>query len=147
MIFLPLSFASNPGSVLNIKDPRSSGKGRHTGSVRVLATILLLLAAIGGAAAAAGPLVRVAAVSPLTLRGVRFHPQERVHLDVTVGSRRYRRSIRAGADGTWELTLEGVVFDRCAGKRALVATGSLGSRVAWELLRPESCGSGGAGPV
>lgn len=115
--------------------------------MRLLAGILLLLATAGGGAAAPGPLVRVESASPLTLHGVRFRPDERVGLDVTVGARRYRRSVRADAHGAWRLTLAGVAFDRCAGKRALLATGSLGSRVAWELLRPESCGGGGAGPV
>lgn len=106
---------------------------RALGTLAALGVVSALAAALPGAAPAR-PALRVLDLEPLTVRGVRFEPRERVRLTVThttgVTSGKYVRARWSGRFTAFFSTLE---VDRCAGGLTARARGQLGSRATAKL--------------
>jgi hypothetical protein len=102
-------------------------------SIVVVAAIVSLLPAGAGAESLAGkPALRLVSASPLTIRGLRFVPKERVRVIVLEAGSATRR-VSADAQGTFVASFQEASVDRCSALSVL-AVGSRGSRAA--LKRP-----------
>jgi len=97
--------------------------------MKKIAAVLVLLVAAGTAVAGAslgstGPSLRVVKHSPVVVRGVRFHPTERVK--VKAPALNVVRVVRTTTSGTFRARLGRPPTDRCS--FAIVAVGVLGDR-------------------
>jgi hypothetical protein len=101
---------------------------------------LLGTAASGGGETSSGKAtLKLQRTAPLTLRGARFVPAERVVVSVR-GNRRQTKRVTANDRGVFVVTFPRVTYDRCDALRAL-AVGSRGSRAGLKtppLLCPPS---------
>jgi hypothetical protein len=97
------------------------------------------LAAAGSAAA--GPqgraVLRLADRDPITLRGERFEPRERVRVTLSEPASA-RKTVRASLAGSFRVVVLNDVADRCNMVRA-VASGSEGSRAILKILASPAC--------
>ncbi|HYX88448.1 MAG TPA: hypothetical protein VE753_03675 [Gaiellaceae bacterium] len=102
---------------------------------RLLVTLVAaaVLAPVAATAASA-PALRLIDPSPFTVRGTGFKSHERVLLVAAIG-RRYVRTIRASAAGSFTAVFREVNLGRCQGF-AVHAIGSRGSRAAL-VFRPQ----------
>jgi hypothetical protein len=87
--------------------------------------------------------VRLVDMTPVTLRGVNFHPLERVSISLSLGTTDFRRVVRAGPEGQFVTVFPKLRYDRCHGALALAAVGSRGSRTTWKVV-PLECPDSGA---
>lgn len=105
----------------------------------VLASVSVLVgASFGDAGMTTGARVRILDTAPLELRGSGFEPGERVRLKVSHDDRVVTRKVRAGEGGGFTTSFLAVRYGRCGGSLRLVAVGTRGSRVSWELV-PLEC--------
>jgi hypothetical protein len=97
--------------------------------VRLLA-IIGMITALGGTATQAA-MLREIDNDPLTVRGVRFKPNERIKLVVAASSKGLTRTVRAGRRGGFVVSLDVTVDES---RSAVVqAFGSRGSRASLHL--------------
>jgi hypothetical protein len=81
--------------------------------------------------------VRLLDTAPVTLRGVGFAPSEGVKLTVVLGERKTKRGLRATPAGAFTTAFPSFRYTRCSGSLEVLAVGSKGTRVAWELISLE----------
>ena len=100
-------------------------------------SILLIPFVLAGAAFAAdagsSARVRISQTHPLQLRGQGFAPNERVVLQVELGTKTFHRTLRTSAEGKFASTFSNLVLDRCSNRLAVKAKGTKGDRVEFEL--------------
>ena len=104
--------------------------------MRSLVVVALAALAVFASQAAGAPgraSLRTVDLAPLTLRGDRFEPRERVRVVTTVGGRRYVRVVQATSAGSFTVTYRGVAVDRCNDVLFVLALGGAGSRAALKL--------------
>jgi hypothetical protein len=99
--------------------------------VVVAALVALLPAGAGAESVARKPALRLASASPLTIRGLRFQPEERVR--VMIRGAGATRRVSADNQGSFVASFQELSADRC-NALAVLALGSRGSRA--ELKRP-----------
>jgi hypothetical protein len=102
----------------------------------------MLVVACGAAgSAAAGPQgrasLKLADRDPLTVRGERFAPRERVRITLTAPESA-RKTVRAGMNGSFRVVVLNESVGRCEMVRA-VATGTEGNRVILKILPSPAC--------
>jgi hypothetical protein len=94
--------------------------------MRKIATVLVLLLAagtqVGASLGSSTPTLRVVERNPLVVRGVHFHPAERV----TVRARHVVRVVHTSATGVFRARLRALPTDRCS--FGIVAVGARGDR-------------------
>jgi hypothetical protein len=109
--------------------------------MRYAIAIALAASAVGilGAAANGAPdgvtrkaTLKLTRSAPLTVRGSRFVPRERVRVSVS-GSREATRRVTASAAGAFVVQFATFTFDRCNAGLSVVAVGSEGSRAGLKL--------------
>jgi hypothetical protein len=107
----------------------------------VVAVAVALVLASACAAAAARPTLRLASLTPLTVRGDGFSARERITLRITVGGIPSKRSVRAGTAGRFMARLDEQPA-RCdvVEVRALGETGHTAKAARLEL--PNGCHPG-----
>ena len=91
--------------------------------------LALLSASTGGADAKpepAGPIVRIAQLSPLVVQGERFRPRQRILIRVGAHAVSHKRTMRATRRGTFAARFAGVSYDRCGGSVSVVVTTATG---------------------
>lgn len=108
------------------------------GAVRVAGTVFVLAAAlsVGAAAPAArtySPMLRVIDLTPVTVKGLRFKPGERVRVVLSADGR-HVRSVRATRNGSFVARFAAVYAELCTAFQ-LRATGSSGA-VAFAVRKP-----------
>ena len=91
---------------------------------RIVVTSALVLALAPVAGAAATPSLRLVTRTPLVVKGVNFHPGERV--TVRVGDAKV--VVRAGVAGTFRVNLGAPLVDRCSS--GIIAAGARGDQAA-----------------
>lgn len=104
--------------------------------VTALAFVAFLAAGVE-ASGSVGPSLRLTAYQPLTVKGQRFAPRERVRVEVS-GSMRATRRIVTTRLGTFTVRFEHVRPSRCDLIR-VVAVGGSGSRATVKLLPAPAC--------
>jgi len=105
---------------------------------RIVLISALLLVLVPAASATATPSLRLVTTTPLVVKGVNFHPGERV--TVRVGTAKV--VVRAGVAGTFRVNLGAPLVDRCSS--GIVAAGAGGDQAALflrALCAPASPGS------
>ena len=91
--------------------------------------------ALGSAAATRpAPALSIAARQPVQIRGVHFLPRELVRVTATSDATETQR-VRASASGSFLVSFDGMVLDRCSGLRVRAA-GSRGSVALLKLPLP-----------
>lgn len=103
--------------------------------------VLASTVALASPAAVASPHLAVTAVHPITVRGARFLPRERVRVVVTTGAGKGTRYVRASRTGTFAVRFTAVRVAPCPWY-VVRATGNRGSRAVLRLM-PE-CPNGPA---
>jgi hypothetical protein len=102
---------------------------------------MLTLAAIGVAAAGTGESstrtarLSVVSVNPLTVRGTRFQPRERVRVTLVTDSATRTRRVSAGAAGRFLVGFASVSVHRCS-TLFVEAIGSEGSLARFKRAQP-----------
>ncbi|MEA2131403.1 MAG: hypothetical protein QOJ85_4294 [Solirubrobacteraceae bacterium] len=94
----------------------------------------LVLLFVASAQAPPPAVVRIADRDPLTLRGRYFKAGERVRLVVTLKRDTRTHKVRASSSGTFESAFADLKWERCNGNLTVVATGSRGSHVEFNVL-------------
>jgi hypothetical protein len=97
-----------------------------------------LVTGLGTAGAGGGPILRVTNVSPLTIRGLHFHPREHVRVTLAASSR-YTHSLRASRSGSFSTVFQSAKVGDCE-SFVVRATGNEGSLAVVKRGRPE-CGT------
>jgi hypothetical protein len=117
--------------------------GHTHGVIRLLvaAAAMLSVAAIGVAGAGTGEpstqtaRLSVVSMSPLTVRGTRFQPRERVRVTVVTDSATRTRRVSAGAAGRFVVGFAAVSVHRCS-TLFVEANGSEGSLARFKRAQP-----------
>jgi hypothetical protein len=107
---------------------------------RVAAAVFVAGAfSFGGAAASPSPApaLRLLDRSPLSVRGERFQPRERVRLIIT-GDVAAKRTLRTDPSGRFVANFEAITATRCDMIR-VVAVGGSGGRAQLKLLPAPAC--------
>jgi hypothetical protein len=91
---------------------------------RIVVISVLFLVLVPAAAATTAPSLRLVTTTPLVVKGVNFHPGERV--TVRVGTAKV--VVRAGVAGTFSVNLGAPLVDRCSS--GIVAAGARGDQAA-----------------
>jgi hypothetical protein len=105
--------------------------------VSVLAVALATSASAPAEPAGPRPALRIIDLAPLTVRGERFKPHERVKLLVNAG-RPFTRKVKAGERGRFVAKLGVRVTSPCTDV-VVQAIGGRGSRATAERLKPPGC--------
>ena len=100
-----------------------------------LLAVALALVAVA-AASAAPPKLTVTSQDRFTVRGVRFHPGERVLVVVAAASLRASKRLRAGTAGGFTAQFPAVQFSTCE-TYTVRATGDRGSQAILRVRPPE----------
>jgi hypothetical protein len=108
--------------------------------VAVVAAVALLALVGGAAASGTAATVRPVDLSPLTVRGARFHPGEQVTVRVIVrGGARVTKAARAGAHGAFTVRFASLSLSACT-SYWIRAAGARGSVAAYTMF-PPPCGA------
>ena len=104
----------------------------------VVVGALALAAAPAHAAATVSPTLRLASLSPFTVRGQNFKPRENVLVTVNAGRHRAERHVRTSSRGSFVTAFPTIKVDRCTGyvARAIGARGSVATLRSPPLLCP-----------
>jgi hypothetical protein len=100
-------------------------------------TLVAALSAASAADAAGRPALRVLDTQPVVLAGVAFSPRERVVVTALDATRSRRVVVRAGARGSFDVTV-GLTLPACGRPLTIRAAGSSGSHVT-VLLSARRC--------
>ena len=103
------------------------------------AAIVLAAAPVaGGGEERTHPVVRVVDHAPLTVRGERFAPGERVRVTVVVRGDQSVRTAKAAARGTFTVRFPRLMLSECAAY-VVRASGNAGSKAGTRMI-PPPCG-------
>ena len=106
----------------------------HRRVVFALVLAVLAFVVVGSSTAASRGTLRVVDPQPLALRGLGFHPAERVHV-VIHASVTAARDVRASQSGAFTARFAGVLVPRCGGVFAR-ARGSRGTLATLKIPLP-----------
>jgi len=96
-----------------------------------IATVTATVAAVASTGSAAPmPSIAIRSVSPLTVVGTGYRPNERVRLSVSIGTRRVSRDVALGRSGKFQVGFASIRLGRCAPAALIVAHGAGPGRVA-----------------
>jgi hypothetical protein len=93
----------------------------------VLVPGVLAGGSLAGASAQRHAALRITRMDPVTVRGTGFRPSEPVLIRVRATMTSARRSVTAGAQGAFTVTVSGIQVGHC-GRLAVTAIGARGSR-------------------
>ncbi len=130
---------------------KALGHSTRLGVLLLAAVTAIALAATEPAAPAgtstAQPALRILDTMPLTLRGLRFRPLEKVKVTATTRSGVTVVTVRATRQGTFAARFPRVVVTRCLDELAVKAVGARGSRAGVTLSQPQCDPGGSATPA